>query len=200
MENKNILLKTIIGRSKTRLKLLGLFYTRDNTGFYTRQLQNMLNVRSVGTLHRELSQLENAGLIKSYRQANIRFFKADDANPLFDEIKSIISKTLGAEVKIRSALETIDGIEIAFIYGSYAKGEEKPTSDIDIFLIGTIDISILNAALSKLEKHFKREINYSAFTRAEFKKEIKKKGFIQRVINAPKIFIIGSENELKGLG
>lgn len=190
----------IFGKSKIRKLLVSTFFSQPKNRFYTRQLQKLLNINSAGTLHRELEKLESMHIIVSHREANLRYFVLDQSNPFFEELNSIISKTVGFEARIRASIKNLTGLKLAFVYGSYAKGEAGPASDIDIFLIGDIDISELNVTLTELEKHFKKEINYSAFTVEEYIEEASKKGgFIQRVLNAPKIFIIGSELELRKL-
>lgn len=197
MEN---MYEQILGKSKVRKKLISTFFSQPDGKFYTRQLQKLLDIKSPGTLHRELEKLESMHIIKSHREANLRYFVLNKSNPFFDELNSIVSKTVGFKARIRASLLGLEGLRMAFVYGSYAKGEAGPSSDIDIFLIGDIDISALNITLTELEKYFKKEINYSAFTVEEYIEEAAKKGgFIQRVLNAPKIFIIGSELELREL-
>jgi predicted nucleotidyltransferase len=113
-------------------------------------------------------------------------------------MKNIISKTEGVIKLVRDAVSGIKGVEVAFIYGSSAKGDERRDSDIDIFLIGdSIDEDILVMRISDLEKKLYREINYTQYTWAEYNKEKKKKNsFILEVIQGKKIFIRGDKNEL----
>lgn len=187
----------ILGKSKTRQALLDIFFSQPNSRFYTRQLQKVLDIKSVGTLHRELQNLEYMHIVKSSREANLRYFQLDKTNPFFEELNSIISKTIGFQARVRSSLITLQGLKIAFIYGSYATGKAGPKSDIDLFLIGALDISDLNFKLTELENYFKKEVNYSAFAVDDYIEEAAKTGgFIQRVLSAPKIFILGSEHEL----
>jgi predicted nucleotidyltransferase len=89
------------------------------------------------------------------------------------------------------------GIEVAFIYGSFAKHEETAKSDIDLLIIGKIDDSRLLREINKLEEILKREINYSIFRREEFKQKMKEKdSFIKDLLKNPKIFLIGEQNDL----
>jgi predicted nucleotidyltransferase len=89
------------------------------------------------------------------------------------------------------------GIELAFIYGSFAKREESAQSDIDLLVVGTPDDAGLTREIGKLEKKLKREINYTLFKKAEFKQKIKEKNsFVADLLHNPRIFLIGDSHDL----
>jgi len=186
-------------RSKTRQKVLGLFFTNPKSRYYVRQLQSMFQV-SVGSLHRELKHLEEIGILKSERQGNLKYYSINTDYPLFNELKGIVSKTIGAEGSLREIIKDIFGISIAFIYGSFASGKETERSDIDLFLIGEFDEDLLNKKLRSLEQYLAREITYTSMKKSEFKEEKQKKfKFLRTLLNEPKLFLIGDENELQRL-
>lgn len=198
MKNKTIFPSNLFG-SKIRQRLLGLLYTNPGSRYYIRQLANMFDV-SVGSLHRELKYLEEIGILKSEREGNLRFYSVDSSYPLFKELKSIIYKTTGVEGSINDALEGIEGIDIAFLYGSFASGKEVEKSDVDLFLIGEFDIDLLNKKLRELERYLSREINYTSMEKVEFQKEKNNRSpFLMNILKEKKIFIIGDEDELQGL-
>jgi predicted nucleotidyltransferase len=198
MENR-ITFPSNLFRSKIRQELLGLFFTNPQSRYYVRQLQTMFKT-SVGSLHRELTQLKAIGVLKSEREGNLRFYSANNDYPLFSELKGIVAKTLGIEGNLRGALKGIPGIKIALIYGSFAAGKETERSDIDLFLIGQFDEDLLNKKLRDLEKYLAREINYTSMRENEFKEERKKKSpFLKTLLSEPKLFLIGDESELRRL-
>ena len=94
-------------------------------------------------------------------------------------------------------MDKLAGIEYAFIYGSYAKGEEKADSDVDLLIIGDVDMGRLDSNLGKLEKMLGRGINYILYSREEFKSKRKAKdGFLMDVLSGKKIMLVGAENGL----
>ncbi len=190
------MLKDLIS-SKTRQTLLKAFVEVPESEYYTRQLASLYHI-SVGALHRELKKLTSSGILKARRIGNIKLFSLNKQNPLYEEIKNIIYKTEGVVKSIRDAIPRIRGVRVAFIYGSFAKGEERQDSDVDIFLIGdSIDEDELIRAISDIEKKLFKEINYTRYTENEYKKEKKKKNsFILEVIKGKKIFLRGDENDL----
>lgn len=182
--------------SKIKRNILNIFLSNPDEKYYVRQLATVLK-SSVGTIHREVVKFEKSGILSSEKVGNLRFFCANKNNPLFKELKQIIFKTEGIKGRIETELKKLKNIKAAFIYGSFAKGEEVKDSDVDLFLIGDFDEDELIPKISKLEEELNREINYTIYTPEEFKKEKKaKNSFILEVIKEPKIFLIGDRDEL----
>jgi predicted nucleotidyltransferase len=148
-------------------------------------------------IRKELTRLEEDGLFLCRKKGNLTYYLLDQSYPLFDELKSIVFKTIGIQGLLREILGRMRGIEVAFIYGSFAKHEETGKSDIDLLIIGKIDEDRLLGQINKLEKVLKREINYSLFQRNEFNHKAKEKDpFITDLLKNPKIFLIGDKNDL----
>lgn len=98
---------------------------------------------------------------------------------------------------LKESLKKVKGIECAFIYGSFAKGEEKEASDIDLFIIGKVDEGKLIDEANKLEKKLQREINFTLYEKGDFEQKKKEANpFILEVIKERKIFLIGGKIEL----
>jgi predicted nucleotidyltransferase len=182
--------------SRIRTKALGWFYSHPDESFFVRQLASILNEDSTN-LSRELSNLEKVSILTSAKQGNLKLFKANHQCPFFTELKGLIQKTSGIFGEIKSALKTLSGIEHAFIFGSYAKGEENAQSDIDLMIVGDVDIDSLDERMADLEKKLGRSINYLTFDSREFSQKRKKKdGFIMEVLKEKKIMLVGDEKHL----
>lgn len=190
------MLKDLIG-SKTRQTILKAFVESPDSEYYTRQLAKVYKI-SVGTIHRELKRLSASGILKERKVGNIKLFSLNKQNSLYEEIRNIIYKTQGVVSFIRDAISGIKGIKVAFIYGSFAKGDERHDSDVDLFLMGEgIDEDKLIHAINGVEKKLFKEINYTRYTENEYKKEKKKKNsFIIEIIMGKKTFIKGGESDL----
>ena len=183
--------------SKTRRIIFKAFFENLDEELYTRQLASTYKI-SVGTLHRELKKLVSLGMLNFRNVGNIKLFSLNKKSPIYEELKSIYYKTEGVIKYVRNAVISTNGIRTAFVYGSFAKGDERKDSDIDLFLIGdNIDDDNLISVISGLEKELVREVNYTAYTETEYIKEKNKKGsFVSEVIKGKKVFIKGAENEL----
>lgn len=185
-----------IFKSKTRRALFLLFFTDPESKYYLRELERMLRI-PVSMIRKELIRLEKEGSFLSEKKGNLVFYYLNKSYPLFDELKSIVFKTIGVAGLLKETLKKIKGIDVAFIYGSFAKDEARVNSDIDLFIIGKINEDELIKECRKLEGALKREINYSLYARADFeKKKREKDSFITDLLENPKIFLIGDKNEL----
>lgn len=186
---------TRIFKSKVRKEIFRIFFANPDKAYYLRELERILGV-PVSMIQRELRNLERGGLFRRHKQGNLLYYSIDKNYPLFDEYRSIISKTIGVRRQMSDVLETIGGIKVAFIYGSFARNEKKADSDIDLFLIGSIDERRLVTEINRLEKLLTREINYILYKPDEFqRKRQQRDGFILDIMESPKIFLIGNDDE-----
>ena len=185
-----------ITKSKIRRDLLTLFFTNPSQKYYLRELQRILGY-SAGSIRRELSKFQKDTLFNTQKVGNLLYYSLNIKHPLFKELKSIVSKTVGIEARLRKTLSSIKKIKIAFVYGSFAAKREKGISDIDLMIIGEPDISYLNEKITKLEKKLIREINPTIYSLKEYKAKKKaKSGFILEILKNPKIMLIGKEDDL----
>lgn len=185
-----------IFKSKTRKELFKLYFTNPEGEYYLRELERLLDT-PVSMIRKELIRLEHEGVFLSYKKGNLLYYSINKLYPLFAELKSIVFKTVGVEGALRQVLAKVKGIELTFIYGSFAKKSENAASDIDLFIMGNVNEDQLIREVRKAEEGFKREINYTLYTREEFKKKkAKKDSFILDLIENPKVFLRGDKNEL----
>ena len=184
----------------TRSAVLSMLYGHADQAFYLRQL-----VRAVGTGHgalqRELKRLTEMGLIVRRSQGNQVLFQANAQSPIFPEIKSLITKTVGIHDVIRSSLASLETeIRIAFIYGSVARQQERANSDIDLIVLGNVSFGEVVSALGPAQRALGREINPTVFAVDEFRSKLASGNhFLRSVMKEKKLFVLGTENELAKL-
>ena len=181
-------------KSKLRVKLLVYFFDHPGVEEYVRALARLIKVDPTN-LSRELKRLETDGLFKSKLSGNQKYYYLNKSYPYFNEIKKIVLGTLGIENQLKKALNNIKNIKSAFIYGSYARGEEKADSDIDLMIIGRPNKDELIKKISRLEKENRKEINYRIISEKDISDLLVDSSFIRNVINNKKIFIKGGEKE-----
>lgn len=176
-------------KSKTREKILQLFFTDPDKRYYLRELERLLKV-AVGNIRRELIILEKSGLFKHEAHGREVYYFLNKQLPLFEDIQNLVSKTIGVEGALKKELSVIYGIKRAFIFGSFAKKKASPVSDIDLMVIGKVDEDLLIDKISQLEKLLKREINYHLIDESEWQKKRKSDSFIKAIASNPQIEII----------
>lgn len=184
-------------KSKTRASVLNLFFNHPENEYYLRQIETLTDY-SVGNIRREITALESDGLFLSRNIGKIKLFKLNKAYPLYNEIKSIIRKTIGIEGGLKKILSRFKDIDFAFIYGSFAEDREKILSDIDIIVIGAVSPKDIKSLFFEYQSKMGREINSIVYTREEFLNKVKAKNhFITVLCGGKKIFIKGNENEFR---
>lgn len=193
---KNLEIINRLFSSKLRIKLLDVFLSLPDARFYIRELERKIK-EEAKNVSRELKNLEALGLLISEKQGNLKYYSVNENFFLYPELKAIIFKTTGVQGLLKEALERLEGIETAFIYGTYASGNESESSDVDIMIIGKPDLTELNEVISDLEEKLNREINYMCFDQEEFK-ERRKAGdaFINEVLSGEKIMLKGTERAI----
>ena len=155
---------------------------------------------AIGTVQTELKKLQRLDIISRVRDGNRVYYKANTVHPLYPEIHALVLKTNGLADVIKNALGNETNIQIAFVFGSFARQEEKANSDVDLMVVGDIGLRKLTGLLMDVAGKIGREINPHTFTEREFVK--RKRGqdhFLNQVLESPKIFIIGAENELAAM-
>ena len=183
--------------SKARIKILKLFLFNPENRYYQRQIATLTN-QSIRGVQREVEKLKKIGLIEESLEGNRKYYKTNKSCPVFEDLKKIFFKTAGIGKVLKKDLKKSNAIKIAFIYGSYARGEENLLSDIDLLVIGNIKSRELSNILAKPKSDLGREINYTVYSLQEFKQRIKQRDhFLTTVLKEEKIFIIGDEDELK---
>jgi len=182
--------------SKVRQKLFRLYFSQTNRRHYLRELERLLD-EPVGNIRRELLRWSKAGLFLREKVGNLTYYSLNKSFPLYEELKAIVSKTIGIEYILKEGLKGIESIVLAIIYGSVASGEDTGNSDIDILLIGNPDMDELVNNVQEMEKELGREINYVLYTPEEFKRKKEARNtFIIDVLRNSKVFIIGEEYDL----
>jgi uncharacterized protein len=178
--------------------VLALLYGQADKSFYVRQIARHVNA-SVGAVQRELEKLAEVDLIARTSVGNQVFYQVNRRNPVFAEMKVLVSKTVGVFNILRSTLEQLaDRITIAFVYGSVARHEEKAESDVDIMIMGDVGLDDVLSNLSGAETILGRRIEPTVFSVHEFKRKLEEGNhFLNAVLNGDKVFLIGNEDELR---
>lgn len=189
-----------ISKSRLRNKILLHFFTNPDTEMYLREIASVLG-EDPGNLSKELSKLEKEGVFLSTTRGRQKYFLINKNYPLYNELKSIIFKTIGIQGSLYNIVDKDDSIIFAFIYGSFTKSEESALSDIDVCLIvdaGHFNENIFIEKINDLEHKISREINYIYYSEEEFYRKVREKdSFILSILNDKKIMLRGEESGLQ---
>ena len=183
--------------SRARVEILSAFLMNPERELYVRQVARITG-EDYKNVSMELRNLEEIGLLSSRNEGNLRYFGLNKQFFIYEELKSIFMKTRGVVGVIKGVLLEEKDIDYAFIYGSFAMGTERASSDIDLMVIGRISLERLLTLLREPEGLLSRNINPSLFELPEIKKRKKENDpFIMEVLGGPKIMLIGDGDELR---
>ena len=155
-----------------------------------------------GAVQRELEKLTTVGIVATEAFGSRKLYHANRESPIFHELYQLILKTVGVLGPLREALmEYRPSIKSAFVYGSLAKGSDTAKSDIDVMIIGDgLAYSDVYSALEKAEKTLARPVSPNLMATREWLKKLKGKSpFVTKIMDQPKLFVFGTEDELRAL-
>jgi predicted nucleotidyltransferase len=179
-------------------RVLGLLFGQPERRFQSAELIRLAD-SGTGSVHRQLTRLAQAGLVTVETVGNQKFYQANPDSPVFAELTGLVRKTVGLVAPIQSALAPLAGeITAAFVYGSVAKGSDHAASDIDLMVLAQgLDYARLYAALQPAEAALARTLNPSLMTPDEWRrKRAQEDSFAARIAAQPKLFVIGSDDDL----
>lgn len=196
--------------SKTRVKLLQLFYSNPNRSFYVREITRQID-EQINSVRRELANLLSVGIIVSDNANNRLYYEVDQKYEHYDAFHSIFGSGVvkhkksqkGSETKEEVVtnepaddLKTLGNVELALYTGQFTRDE---SSGIDFLLVGDVNTKALDNYMADLEKKEGKEIRYAVMSTDSFKyrRQINDR-FIIKVLEAKKQILVDKDNLLEG--
>lgn len=183
-------------RSDEQARLLVEVYLRSAEGSSLAALARATGI-SPGGVHKEIERLEKAGIVTSERVGRSRIVRPNSASPFHGDLRSLLMKAFGPARLLEDSLAGVGGVEEAFIYGSWARAAagdlEGPPRDIDLMVIGEVDLDLLYDRLLTAEAELGRVVNVTVFTTQEWASD--DSGFVRHVREQPVVRLIGSGDD-----
>lgn len=185
--------------SKARVKILEIFLLNKEAEFHTRDLARRTGV-SAPYVMKELRNLKKLGMLTERKEGNMVFYKVNRSSSVIEDLKRLFLKTesLGSELLKALRKGDIEKTRYALIYGSFAKGTEATSSDIDLLIVGSISEDKVIDFVLRAQSRIGREINYVLWTEQAFQEKARQKSSLLREISkTPVIMIAGDADEFK---
>ena len=182
---------------KTRRSILALLFSHTKETFHLRKILRLAGV-SPGAGQRELKRLSDAGVILRAVKENQVLFQANPRCPIFEELKSLITKTAGVVDVLRAALGPLAGrISSALLYGSLARGGAGVESDIDLLVVGEVSFEDIVGNVARAQDLLRREINPMVMSLEEFHSRMSKGDhLLDSIMKSSFVPVIGDPREL----
>jgi len=181
--------------SETRTRILKILLFNPDKEIHLRELSREIKITPI-YVKKELQNLEQLNLVLSSKKGNLTLFKINRNSNIFSELKSIFLKTEFLSEIIKKSIKKLK-IDFSFIYGSFAKGVESEGSDIDLFVVGSLDEDELVKIVQRIEKKISREVNYILWNKDLFLKRARKHHLLNEIAKNPIIMLVGDEDGLR---
>ncbi|TAK88967.1 transcriptional regulator [Patescibacteria group bacterium] len=186
--------------SKTRVKLLSLFYNNPNRPYYVREITRKVD-EQINSVRRELSNLLAIGIIRSEGNNNKLYYEVDQDYQFYAPLRAIFTNVTLDEPDLHDAQQDNDlikklratgKVQLAFETGSFVR---DPSVNIDLFLMGDLNRSRVSKLVTEMEQELGREINYTVMTPEEFGyRQRLNDRFLSNVLGAKKIMLVDETN------
>ena len=180
--------------SATQQRVLGLLFGQPDRSFFTTEIMSLVGAGR-GAVQRELLRLQTSGIVTVKKIGNQKHYQASRESPIYEELCSIIRKTVGLQEPLRSAIEEIQNkLQLAILYGSTVKGTDTAKSDIDVLIVSdSLTLEETINLFSPVESFLDRRISCTIYTSHEFAERRRKENpFITRVIEGPHVILAGT--------
>jgi predicted nucleotidyltransferase len=184
--------------AKVQQRVLGVLFGNPGRSFYANEVIGLAR-SGTGAVQRELARLEAAGLVVASRIGKQKHYQANQRSPVFTELRALVLKTSGLADVLREALTPVAGkVRAAFVYGSIAKGQDTAASDIDLMVISErLTYADLFGTLEDASARLERKVAPTIYSPKELARRRKQdSAFITRVLEQPKLWLIGDEDDL----
>lgn len=183
--------------SKVRIKILELFFGNPTEMYHVRGIVREID-EEINAVRRELTRMEHAGVIKKESRGNRVYYWVRDDYAMFDDILSMISKTIGLGASFIANKAKLGKPLYIMFSGKFARHKKRKKDDeVDILIVGDITLPELATLIRAEESKRKMEINYTVMTREElsFRKQ-RRDPFLLSVLANSRVMVIGDEDDL----
>lgn len=181
--------------SEVRVNILKTMLPNPESPFHVRAL-----VRAVGTeinaVRRELSRLNGLGLLRKRPSGNRIYYSVDTSSPYYPELLSLVARERGIGAEILKNVKRLGDVKFAVLSRAFSRGRETSVFDVDLFMVGNVNMDILEEVISRAQQKIGKEINYSVMSEEDFEfRKRKNDQFVSKVLSQSRTMLIGDEEE-----
>ena len=181
--------------SSVRINVLKVLLTHPNDQYHIRAIVRKVGAE-INAVRRELSRLEDIGLLVKRRSSNRIYYRVNTNSTYYPDLLSLVSKDMGIGKIIVENAKKLGDIRFAMLSTGFIRGRESTVLDVDLFIVGKPDITLLKDFVDKAQEELGREINYSVMTLEEFNHRKRQNDqFINRALSQGRAMLIGDEEK-----
>jgi len=185
--------------SEVRVNILKLLLLNPKRGFHIRAVVRQVNAE-INAVRRELDNLFEIGLVTRRQSSNKIFYQVDTQHPFYQDLLSLVAKEEGIGAAIIKNEKKLGDVEYAVLSLSFLRGRKSTALDVDLFMVGDINVDLLKNIVKEEESKINREINYSIMSSEEFfNRKRTNDPFIYKILTQSRTMLIGDEEKFCSL-
>jgi len=185
--------------SEVRVNILKLLLLNPKRGFHIRAVVRQVNAE-INAVRRELDNLFEIGLVTRRQSSNKVFYQVNTQHPFYQDLLSLVAKEEGIGAAIIKNEKKLGDVEYAVLSLSFLRGRKSTALDVDLFMVGDINVDLLKNIVKEEESKINREINYSIMSSEEFfNRKRTNDPFIYKILTQSRTMLIGDEEKFCSL-
>jgi DNA-binding transcriptional ArsR family regulator len=181
--------------SEVRLKILKLMLTQPEEQYHVRAIVRAVDAE-INAVRRELAKLESMGLLSNRQSGNRLYYKADTAHIYYRELLALVTKEDGVGGLIMKNIKDLGTIKFAVLSTAFLRGRKSTVLDVDLFIVGDVNLEVLKRVVAMGEREMSREVNYSVMSEEDFMfRKRKNDHFVSKILSQSRTMLIGDEEE-----
>lgn len=181
--------------SKTRVKLMELFFSQPGEMYYVREITRATK-EEINAVRRELERMLEYGLVRMEARGNRSYYSLNPKYVYFQELQQMVAKSIGLGLKLRKLQRKLGTIAFAMFSAKFVQHKRPHADEVDVLIIGDVVLPELQALIKEEEEKLQREINYAVFSEEEFQfRKTRRDPFIMDILYGSRVMVIGSEED-----
>jgi hypothetical protein len=186
---------------KVRQRVLAVMFDAPQRSFYMGEVIALAQ-SGTGAVQRELADLTAAGLLSVQKHGKQKHYQANADSPVFHALSELVGKTMGVPNVLGAALEPLGrDISAAFVYDGKPGAPRDEHAPVTAVLfsssLGSAGSSAVATALQGAANTLGRQLSFTLYTPESVASAVQQdSSFVARLLQAPKTWFIGSEDQL----
>lgn len=181
--------------SEVRIRILKLLLLNPEESYHVRAIVRAVEAE-INAVRRELENLTGMNLLRRRQSSNRIYYTVDTSHIFYSELIGLLAKEDGLGEKIIKNAKDLGDVRFAMLAKPFLRGRESSPLDVDLFLVGNINLSVLENLIKEYQAEIGREMNYSTMSEEEFKHRKRSHDqFVTKVLTQSRTMLIGDEEK-----
>ena len=181
--------------SKVRIKSLRYFFFNPDMPIHLRGAVRKFK-EEINAVRRELNRLEEVKILTTEKRGNRKYYAVNREHPYFDVLLAMMHKTFGLGGDLVKSAKKLGEVKFMLLTSSYTKGVALEPHDVDLIIVGDVNIDLLSEIIGLAEKKLGKEVNYTVLSESDFDLRKKRRDtFVAELITGDNILLYGDRGE-----